>query len=128
METGPCSWPEWTSKGKDEAIAPTLDLYRLARSKGVAVFFITGRHEGHGAREATEKNLRKAGYDDFAGLSLEPADMRVASAACYKTPERAKIEQRGYTIILNVGDQQSDLAGGHAERTFKLPNPFYYIP
>jgi acid phosphatase len=28
-------------------------------------------------------------------------------------------------IIANMGDQASDLAGGHAEKTFKLPNPFY---
>jgi len=128
MNTGPCSFPEWLSKGQDEAIGPTLELYRLARSKGVAVFFITGRHEVRGAREATEANLRRVGYNDFAGLSMEAADMKVASAACYKTPARSKIEQQGYTIVLNVGDQQSDLAGGHAERTFKLPNPFYYIP
>ena len=29
--------------------------------------------------------------------------------------------------IANVGDQPSDLAGGYAERTFLLPNPFYRI-
>jgi len=28
-------------------------------------------------------------------------------------------------IIANIGDQESDLAGGFAEKTFKLPNPFY---
>jgi hypothetical protein len=31
------------------------------------------------------------------------------------------------TIVLNMGDQESDLMGGYAQRTFKLPNPFYYI-
>jgi len=30
--------------------------------------------------------------------------------------------------VANVGDQLSDLAGGHAGRDFKLPNPFYHIP
>ena len=40
----------------------------------------------------------------------------------------ATIEQvLGYLIILNVGDQESDLTGGFADRTFKLPNPFYFI-
>jgi hypothetical protein len=29
-------------------------------------------------------------------------------------------------IIVNIGDQ-SDLEGGHAEMTFKVPNPFYFI-
>jgi HAD superfamily, subfamily IIIB (Acid phosphatase) len=32
------------------------------------------------------------------------------------------------TILVNVGDRDSDLAGGHARRAFKLPNPMYYIP
>jgi acid phosphatase len=28
---------------------------------------------------------------------------------------------------VNIGDQESDLDGGHADRDFKLPNPFYFI-
>ena len=39
-----------------------------------------------------------------------------------------EIAERGYTIIFSMGDQDSDLAGGYAERTFKLPNPVYYLP
>ena len=46
----------------------------------------------------------------------------------YKSGARAKIAEEGYTIIVNAGDQASDLAGGYAERAYKLPNPFYYIP
>ena len=38
---------------------------------------------------------------------------------------RRRIAEQGYTILLSMGDQESDLAGGYAERTFKLPNPFY---
>ncbi len=34
----------------------------------------------------------------------------------------------GYDVILNVGDQVSDLQGGHADRAVKLPNPMYSIP
>jgi hypothetical protein len=30
--------------------------------------------------------------------------------------------------VLNIGDQASDLRGGHAEKTILLPNPFYSIP
>ncbi|HUO38503.1 MAG TPA: HAD family acid phosphatase [Mycobacterium sp.] len=33
-----------------------------------------------------------------------------------------------YTIVANIGDQPSDLAAGHAEQTFLLPDPFYRIP
>jgi hypothetical protein len=31
-------------------------------------------------------------------------------------------------VIVNVGDQWSDLRGGYALRGFKLPNPMYTIP
>ncbi|MFI6166527.1 HAD family acid phosphatase [Nocardia sp. NPDC051052] len=34
---------------------------------------------------------------------------------------RAQIEDDGYTIIQNVGNNWTDLNGGHAERTYKLP-------
>jgi HAD superfamily, subfamily IIIB (Acid phosphatase) len=46
----------------------------------------------------------------------------------YKTSKRIDIENRGYTIVASLGDQKSDLAGGHAEMTFKIPNPFHFIP
>lgn len=35
---------------------------------------------------------------------------------------------RQANMVVNVGDQASDLLGGYAELTFKLPNPFYVIP
>ena len=46
----------------------------------------------------------------------------------YKRGARRKIVRRGYRIIANVGDQRSDLRGGFALRTFKLPNPMYVNP
>jgi acid phosphatase len=59
---------------------------------------------------------------------MVPEGARFASAAEFKSPVRASIERSGYTIIANMGDQPSDLEGGHAERSFLLPNPFYRIP
>jgi HAD superfamily, subfamily IIIB (Acid phosphatase) len=53
---------------------------------------------------------------------------RDRSIVPFKSGERARIEANGYTIIANIGDQDSDLAGGHALHTCKLPNPAYYIP
>ena len=92
---------------------------------GVAVFFITGRDETQ--RAATERNLRSAGYSDYAELLMQEVGSHYASATDFKAPHRAKIEAEGFTIIANMGDQPSDLAGGYAEKTFLLPNPFYRI-
>jgi hypothetical protein len=30
--------------------------------------------------------------------------------------------------MLALGDQFSDLLGGFADKTFKMPNPNYYLP
>jgi acid phosphatase len=126
LPAGPCGQTSWQSMAQDEAILPTRALFNAARAKGVAVFFITGRSET--VRAPTEANLRKAGYDHWTALVMRPTGSSTPSAADYKAPERAKIAAQGLTIIANVGDQPSDLAGGYAERTFLVPNPFYRIP
>jgi predicted secreted acid phosphatase len=55
-----------------------------------------------------------------------------ASASCatipYKSGTRAYIESQGYDIVANFGDQFSDLLNGFADKTFKMPNPNYYLP
>jgi acid phosphatase len=128
LPRGPCGFDAWVLSAKAEAISPTLALFNAAKAKGVAVFFITGRHESDQRRKATIDNLHKAGYDGWAGLTLRSAAASNLTIVQYKSGERARIAERGYTIITNMGDQQSDLDGGYAERAYKLPNPFYYLP
>jgi len=90
------------------------------------VFFITGRPESQ--RAATERNLSKTGYAGYTRLFMVPNGAHYASAADFKTPVRMEIEHMGYTIIANMGDQPSDLRGGHAEKKILLPDPFYRVP
>lgn len=112
-----------------KAVTATLRLYRAARALGIAVFFITGRHEDE--RSATTVALHAAGFEDFDGLLMEPVTptrLTPQSAADFKAIERAKLLLRGYHVVLNMGDQPSDLAGGYADRAFLMPNPFYHLP
>jgi putative acid phosphatase of HAD superfamily subfamily IIIB len=51
-------------------------------------------------------SLREQGYE-WTGLILLPDVAQFASAGDFKAPERRKITEQGYTIILNVGDQES---------------------
>jgi hypothetical protein len=46
----------------------------------------------------------------------------------YKAATRAHIESLGYDIVASFGDQYSDFSGGYADRTFKMPNPNYFLP
>jgi acid phosphatase len=108
------------------AIPETLALYRHARAQGVSVFFLTGRRER--LRRATVANLRGAGYTGGWRLVMRPNRERPGSHAGFKARRRRWIERRGFRIVANVGDQRSDLTGGSALRTFKVPNPMYVIP
>ncbi len=126
LPEGPCGWVAWDLRAEAPAIAAMHALFEKARAHSVSVFFITGRDQTQ--RAATEENLGAKGFSDHAGLFMTPVGERFPSAADFKAPVRAAIEAEGYTIIANIGDQPSDLEGGHAEKTFLLPNPFYRIP
>lgn len=120
-------WNAWAESEKAPAIPGTLKLAQSAQRLGVAVFFITGR--AGTLRTVTAKNLTAAGYVAWAGLTLRSQLELHEATIAYKSAARARIAQQGYKIILNVGDQWSDLKGSpQAEFNVKLPNPFYYIP
>jgi acid phosphatase len=119
-----CGFDEWILKASAPAIPPTLEFFNSAIVKNVAVFFITGRRDSQ--RQATLWNLDRAGFQGWARLITRSDDDHNETIVPYKSGERKKIENEGYTIIANVGDQQSDLDGGSAECTFKIPNPFYF--
>jgi hypothetical protein len=131
-----CGWRDWFLSARGVALQPTLEFYRLVKTLNnkvggkVAIFFITGRDDEPALRTATESNLRTAGYDTWERLYMRPASTKTAPVAKYKSDSRTEIEQK-YTIIANLGDQYSDLIGDpdndHAEKCFKLPNPFYVI-
>jgi predicted secreted acid phosphatase len=108
----------------DPAITPVLELFNFAKKKGVTVFFVTGRPESQ--RAITIQNLNDAGYSGWADLIMQPDGNKIP-ASVFKPHDRKEIENKGYRIVLNIGDQASDLAGCCAERVFKLPNPFYLL-
>jgi hypothetical protein len=71
--------------------------------------------------------LQKEGFKNWDEMILRDGKYRKSTAIEYKTAMRKQIEAKGYDIILNIGDQDSDLAGGYADKAYKLPNPYYYI-
>ena len=138
------------------AVPGMVQMVNDAAGEGYAVFYLTGRPQTQ--EDATRGNLTSdgvgvdAGYpapttlsNGEDGLFTKPAvadypdylktacaDEIAAGKTCttvhYKSATRAHIESLGYEIVGNFGDQFSDLEGGHADRTFKLPNPNYFLP
>jgi predicted secreted acid phosphatase len=116
----------WVNTHVDPPIVPVLELYRESQRLGVKVFFITGRRTA--LAERTRITLAGAGYANPDAIYFRPEADREKSLAPFKTGVRREITRQGFHIIANLGDQASDLAGGYAERGFKIPNPFYYTP
>ncbi|MFF9848886.1 HAD family acid phosphatase [Streptomyces litmocidini] len=101
------------------AIPEVRTLVADAHARGVSVFFVTARPGI--IHSLTDWNLKKAGYP-VDGLYVRSLPDLFHEVSAYKTEKRAEIEAKGYTIIANIGNNASDLVGGHAERTFKLPD------
>jgi predicted secreted acid phosphatase len=116
----------WTQRERGIALAPMREIYAKAHAYQIPIFLVTGRDES--LRAATRRDLEEAGYWGWRGLYMKPSNYRDASIIPFKSGVRKMLTEQGYNIILNVGDQESDLAGGYARHRFKLPNPFYYIP
>ena len=126
------------------AVPGMVDLEKAAEAKGYRVYFLTGRPISQ--TTGTLANLTDAGYDvDPSHVFLkdttaatEPwlapcVDPTTHAFTCttiqYKSLTRQHIEQDlGADIVANFGDQFSDLKGGFADRTFKIPNPMYFLP
>jgi len=117
---------KWVEEGKASVIPAMLSLYKALRAENWGIVFMTGRTESQ--RNITSENLLAVGYEGWITLLLRsPAEAHL-SAMEYKTQKRLQLEEQGYRIWSSLGDQWSDLAGAAVgNRTFKLPNPMYYI-
>jgi hypothetical protein len=133
-------------------------LVNRAHNLGYAVFFLTGRpstqepatlgnltHDGIGvdagyrapddATAGVDGLFTKplvGSYPSYLNVPEFCAASIAASLSCptiqYKSGVRAYIQSLGYTIVGNFGDQYSDLLGGFSVKTFKMPNPNYFLP
>ncbi|MFH8219788.1 HAD family acid phosphatase [Streptomyces sp. NPDC018057] len=106
------TWPQPANR-------PVLEVARYAQEHGVALFFVTARPGI--VKAPTRYNLEHDGYR-VDGLAVRGLFDLFKNVADYKTARRAGIEADGYTIIANIGNSATDLSGGHAEKTFKLPD------
>ncbi|KAG5067678.1 hypothetical protein JHK85_000055 [Glycine max] len=108
------SFDNWVDLAAAPALPASLSLYNELKELGFKIFLLTGRSEFQ--RNATGANL------------LRSSDQG-KPATTYNSEKRAELENEGYRIHGNSGDQWSDLGGyAVAARSFKLPNPTDYIP
>ena len=119
------SFTEYALAGSSPALPETKRLYNKLLSIGVKPVFLTGRTEVQ--RALTVANLRSQGFSEWMALLLKQPEFK-GSTVAYKSGERQKLQDAGYVIVGNIGDQWSDILGApEGTRTFKLPDPMYYI-
>ncbi|KAM7272627.1 hypothetical protein ACFE04_027290 [Oxalis oulophora] len=107
------AFDKWVEAGMASALESSLKLYKKVLDLGFKVVLLTGRTEQH--RSVTVENLT--------------SEDRTKMATIFKSEKRNEIVKEGYRIHGNSGDQWSDLLGfAMSIRSFKLPNPMYYIP
>ena len=140
------------------AVPGMVDMVTKAAAEGYAIFFLTGRGAAQEAATLGNLTSDGVGVDagypapttlsnGEDGLFTKPpvgsypdylnkpefcGPAIAAGQSCatiqYKSGVRAHIESLGYDIVGNFGDQFSDLEGGFADKTFKMPNPNYFLP
>lgn len=135
------TWDAYVKAAKRPAVFGMPELVKYAKGKGVEVFFLTGLSESQ--REGAVTNLAKAGYDTqldtkhvftknkaappaYLSDCATPAKWECTTVQ-FKEGTRKHIESTGYDIVGSFGDQVSDLAGGYVDKTYKLPNPTYFV-
>ena len=143
----------WVQEKRFVATPGMPALVKAVAKAGCTVIGLTGRNTSQ--EDATIANLTEQGYVAADGKALftaanyytKPLDnasqpsyitgcgivatdtLPKCTTIDYKSSTRKYLEsQKGLDIVANLGDQFSDLIGGAADATYKLPNPTYYLP
>ena len=149
----PATNADFVTGEKFPAVPGMVDMVNQAAAEGYKIIWLTGRPASQEA--ATLGNLEKVGYPAPSalpdategggsdGIFTKPAiadyppyltwcNAPTPTTTCntdeYKSSTRGYIESLGYEIVANFGDQYSDFSGGFEDRTFKMPNPSYFLP
>jgi acid phosphatase len=112
-------------QGKSVAFPAAKAFIKHARAKHVAIAFVTGTPQA--ACALRKKNLIAQGIKMPFTIACRPASDTRATVTPYKSAARRALEKKGATIVLNIGDQQSDLDGCCANKVQRLNNPIYII-
>ncbi|XP_057773382.1 acid phosphatase 1-like [Salvia miltiorrhiza] len=116
---------EWVAEGIAPPVPAIRRLYKTVAALGFKTAFISGTADRY--TDIKILNLNQAGYYNWEKLILKGEDVH-GSSVDYKSQKRTELVNEGYRIVGNVGDQWSDLIGANVgNRTFKVPDPMYYI-
>lgn len=140
---------QWVADHLYPAVNGMPALVRTLLDRGYAVYGVTGRpptQQADTIANLTEKGFTATGGGPvFSNANLYTTGFAFAdrpgyvdcsadgtATSCSTVEKKAFTRQHiedtdGVNIVLSVGDQWSDLMGGRADGTVKLPNPTYFL-
>jgi hypothetical protein len=124
---------------KDHIMDPVFGMPALAQwaeDHGAEILYLSGRPENQ--RVYTARDLVEDGYPDVRPNRLimrnrenPPPYLEFCEPGCttvqFRSGTRKYLESNGYDILLDIADQDNEVAGGYADHHLKLPNPMYYL-
>jgi len=88
---------------------PVYDVVQFLRKHHVPVFVVTARRKSEASAAYAMEQLYTF-YDEFDGLYMVNKEHdEDDSASIFKFRSRQRVMDKGYTIVLNAGDNWSDL-------------------
>ena len=121
----PEKWNNWINEAKAPAIPEVKQFYDFVKLKKIKVIFLSSRKSSQ--YDVTYRNLKHVGYIEFDTLILKDSSNSNLTSIEFKSKQRELLSQKGYDIIADIGDQESDLEGKYHGIQIKLPNYLYII-
>lgn len=99
----PETWKQWTSQRKATLVPGSKDFFKLADSLGVTIFYVSNRSVDE--YEATLANLRTLDLPQ-----LDSTHFYLKTNTSGKEARRQSIYDRGYEVIMFLGDNLNDFS------------------
>lgn len=121
----PATWDAYVRSCAYQPIPEVIGLYQALQAERIPLVLLGGGSES--LREAWVSCLQSNGITGWQAFILRGPESSGLTVAEFKARERARIEAAGQRVVASIGDQVSDMAGGHLVRGFLLPNLLYYL-
>ena len=98
---------------------PVFKVYNYLNARAVPIFAVTARRQSNASSKYAKTQLKQF-YPSISGLYMVNKEHDDdGTAAIFKTECRERIKRKGFTIVLNCGDNWSDLANPELVKTFR---------
>lgn len=108
------SWIAWGKEANAKAIPGAVAFFKYAKSKGVAIFYISNRYDVQ--KPETIKNLKTEGFP-----GVDDTHVLLKTSTSQKQPRRDLVK-KDYEIVLLLGDNLSDFSELFDKQSTKTRN------